>query len=157
MNIQLITEEGKKIVNEPIYFRSINESGTITKTKNYKSSNSGYLTLSVIPGEKYTISSQNKTFKLFEINIPSWVVGEYEIDVSDKIQLLNKNSNNIADLKYDFSKSLFISSISGYNSKVLQKLKGEKLIISKLVFLPQRIPTRTYLKHQKERINYMSE
>ena len=37
LKIQLITQEGKKIVNEPIYFRSINESGTITKTKNYKS------------------------------------------------------------------------------------------------------------------------
>ena len=127
LNIQLITKEGKKIVNEPIYFRSINESGTITKTKNYKSSNSGYLTLSVIPGEKYTISSQNKTFKLFEINIPSWVVGEFEIDVSDKIQLLNKNSNNIVDLKYDFSKSLYISSISGYNSKGFTETKRRKI------------------------------
>ena len=127
LNIQLITQEGKKIVNEPIYFRSINESGTITKTKNYKSSNSGYLTLSVIPGEKYTISSQNKTFKLFEINIPSWVVGEFEIDVSDKIQLLNKNSNNIVDLKYDFSKSLYISSISGYNSKGFTETKRRKI------------------------------
>ena len=79
LNIQLITEEGKKIVNEPIYFRSINESGTIAKTKNYKSSNSGYLTLSY--RVKNTISSQNKTFKLLEINIPSWVVGEFRGDV----------------------------------------------------------------------------
>ena len=142
LNIQLITVEGKKIVNEPIYFRSINESGTITKTKNYKSSKSGYLTLSVIPGEKYTISSQNKTFKLFEINIPSWVVGEFEIDVSDKIQLLNKSSKNIVDLEYDFSKSLYISSISGYNSKGFTETKRRKINYIETCISPTAYPEK---------------